>query len=115
MQASLGAEMITKKKSEERSIWSLNSESLQQPRKRILLKVGGRLFETWADNLENHPETLLGSPEKELFYDSVSKTYVFDRDPQMFRQILNYYRYCVCKYFVKNMYSIEHRIKNTFV
>lgn len=57
------------------------------------MKVGGRLFETWEDNLDNHPDTLLGSPEKELFYDRGTKTYVFDRDPQMFRNILNYYRY----------------------
>lgn len=85
--------MIKKEKEETSSIWSLASEPLQRPRKRIQLKVGGRLFETWEDNLENHPDTLLGSPEKELFFDQVTRTYVFDRDPQMFRHILNYYRY----------------------
>ena len=85
--------MIKRRDEEQGSIWSLDSAQLQRPRKRILLKVGGRLFETWEDNLENHPDTLLGSPEKELFYDHVTKTYVFDRDPQMFRHILNYYRY----------------------
>ena len=77
---------------ESSSVWSLDSQPLR-PRKRISLKVGGRLFETWEDNLDNHPDTLLGSPEKELFYDQGTKTYVFDRDPQMFRYILNYYRY----------------------
>lgn len=75
-----------------RSVWSLDSQP-QRPRRRVSLKVGGRLFETWEDNLDNHPDTLLGSPEKELFYDRGTKTYVFDRDPQMFRNILNYYRY----------------------
>lgn len=73
------------------SVWSLESQP-PRPRKRILLKVGGRLFETWEDNLDNHPDTLLGSPEKELFYDPRTRTYVFDRDPEMFRNILNYYR-----------------------
>ena len=100
--------MIKEKEDEEESsIWSLNSGLLQPPRKRILLKVGGRLFETWADNLENHPETLLGSPEKELFYDKITKTYVFDRDPQMFRHILNYYRYIFF-----NQYSVCHFSSN---
>lgn len=74
------------------SIWSLESAT-QRPRKRVSLNVGGRIFETWEDNLDNHPDTLLGSPEKELFYDRGTKTYVFDRDPEMFRHILNYYRY----------------------
>lgn len=85
---------MIKKKEEERndSIWSLDSTSFQRPRKRIFLKVGGTLFETWEHNFDNHPGTLLGSPEKELFYDPGTKTYVFDRDPQMFRHILNYYR-----------------------
>ncbi|XP_058940812.2 potassium voltage-gated channel subfamily D member 2 isoform X2 [Pocillopora verrucosa] len=73
------------------SVWSLDSQPLR-PRKRILLNVGGRLFETWQDNLDNYPDTLLGSPEKELFYDRGTKMYVFDRDPEMFRHILNYYR-----------------------
>lgn len=72
-------------------MWSLDSQPLR-PRKRILLNVGGRLFETWQDNLDNYPDTLLGSPEKELFYDRGTKMYVFDRDPEMFRHILNYYR-----------------------
>ncbi|XP_029192151.2 potassium voltage-gated channel protein Shal-like [Acropora muricata] len=74
------------------SIWSLRSSSLQRPRKRVVLKVGGTLFETWEENLDNYPDTLLGSAEKELFYDRRTKSYVFDRDPQMFRHILNYYR-----------------------
>ena len=71
---------------------SVASEPSIKVRKRILLNVGGRLFETWEDNFNNHPDTLLGSSEKELYYNSLSKAYVFDRDPQMFRHILNYYR-----------------------
>ncbi|KXJ10715.1 potassium voltage-gated channel protein Shal isoform X1 [Exaiptasia diaphana] len=61
-------------------------------RKRVLIKVGGRIFETWDENLRNHPSTLLGSDEKELYFNPQTKMYTFDRDPQMFRHILNYYR-----------------------
>lgn len=61
-------------------------------RKRILIKVGGRIFETWDENLKNHPSTLLGSDEKEFYYNPKTNMYIFDRDPQMFRHILNYYR-----------------------
>merc|ERR1712012_1476033 len=33
-----------------------------------------------------------GSNEKDFFYDEESKEYFFDRDPEVFRHILNYYR-----------------------
>lgn len=62
------------------------------PRKRVLIQVGGRIFETWEENLKNHPSTLLGSNEKELYFNPRRNMYIFDRDPQMFRHILNYYR-----------------------
>lgn len=62
------------------------------PRKRILIQVGGRIFETWEENFKNHPSTLLGSNEKELYFNARRNMYIFDRDPQMFRHILNYYR-----------------------
>ena len=90
------------------SVWSLDSQPLR-PRKRILLNVGGRLFETWQDNLDNYPDTLLGSPEKELFYDRGTKMYVFDRDPEMFRHILNYYRYYFLFFFYILLLFIENK------
>lgn len=100
------------------SVWSLDSQP-HRPRKRILLKVGGRLFETWEDNLANHPDTLLGSPEKELFYDPRTKTYVFDRDPEMFRNILNYYRYFfICIIFssvYKEIVRLKYNVYRTYV
>ncbi|KAK3731141.1 hypothetical protein QZH41_018343 [Actinostola sp. cb2023] len=65
-------------------------------RKRVLLKVGGRIFETWEENLKKHPSTLLGSKEKELYFNPMTNMYIFDRDPQMFRHILNYYSYGDC-------------------
>ena len=62
------------------------------PRRRVQLNVGGQVFETWDVNLQKHPNTLLGSSDKELYFDSQKKMYCFDRDPEMFRHILNYYR-----------------------
>lgn len=59
---------------------------------RIRINVSGTKFETWRTTLEKYPETLLGSNEKEFFYDDENKDYFFDRDPELFRHILNYYR-----------------------
>ncbi|KAL8611203.1 hypothetical protein ACOMHN_013634 [Nucella lapillus] len=59
---------------------------------KLLINVSGRKFETWRTTLEKYPDTLLGSNEKEFFFDEESKEYFFDRDPDLFRHILNYYR-----------------------
>ena len=59
---------------------------------RVLINVSGEQFETWKHTLEKFPDTLLGSSEKEYFYDDVTKEYFFDRDPIIFKYILNYYR-----------------------
>ncbi len=59
---------------------------------RLVINVSGRCFETWRHTLEKYPDTLLGSNEKEFFYDDDTKEYFFDRDPDIFRNILNYYR-----------------------
>ena len=61
--------------------------------KRIVLNVSGRKFETWDYTLKKYPTTLLGSSDRESFYDSQRKEYFFERDPGFFRHILNYYRY----------------------
>ena len=72
-----------------------------------MYKTVGFRFETWQNTLEKYPDTLLGSNEKDFFYDEALKEYFFDRDPevctefvlrytshapQVFRHILNYYR-----------------------
>lgn len=57
-----------------------------------VLSFLGRRFETWRNTLEKYPDTLLGSNEREFFYDEETKEYFFDRDPDIFRHILNYYR-----------------------
>uniref|UniRef100_A0A1I8IL69 BTB domain-containing protein n=2 Tax=Macrostomum lignano TaxID=282301 RepID=A0A1I8IL69_9PLAT len=59
---------------------------------KLVISVSGRKFVTWRNTLEKFPDTLLGSDEKEYFYDEDSKQYFFDRDPDLFRHILAYYR-----------------------
>lgn len=59
---------------------------------KMQINISGRKFETWRTTLEKYPETLLGSNEKEFFFDEETKEYFFDRDPELFRHILNYYR-----------------------
>ncbi|KAL3852001.1 hypothetical protein ACJMK2_015690 [Sinanodonta woodiana] len=59
---------------------------------KLIINVSGRKFETWRTTLEKYPDTLLGSNEKDFFFDEKSNEYFFDRDPDIFRNILNYYR-----------------------
>lgn len=59
---------------------------------KVKINISGQIFETWRHTLEKYPDTLLGSNEKEFFYDEDSRQYFFDRDPELFRHILNYYR-----------------------
>lgn len=49
-------------------------------------------LQTWKNTLDRYPETLLGSSEKEFFFNEDTQEYFFDRDPEMFRHILNFYR-----------------------
>ncbi|XP_078249501.1 A-type voltage-gated potassium channel KCND3 isoform X2 [Pogona vitticeps] len=58
----------------------------------VVLNVSGRRFQTWRTTLERYPDTLLGSTEKEFFFNEDTKEYFFDRDPDVFRCILNFYR-----------------------
>lgn len=66
----------------------------QEPRvdTRIKINVSGQRFETWKNTLEKFPDSLLGSDEREYFYDQTTDEYFFDRDPDLFRYILTYYR-----------------------
>lgn len=59
---------------------------------KFIINVSGRKFETWRNTVERYPDTLLGSNEREFFFDEETKEYFFDRDPDIFRHILNYYR-----------------------
>jgi potassium voltage-gated channel Shal-related subfamily D protein 2 len=59
---------------------------------RIRINVSGQRFETWRHTLDKYPDTLLGSDEKEFFYDEEADEYFFDRDPELFRCVLAFYR-----------------------
>ncbi|XP_013789924.1 potassium voltage-gated channel protein Shal-like [Limulus polyphemus] len=59
---------------------------------KFVINISGRRFETWRTTVEKYPDTLLGSNEREFFLDEESQEYFFDRDPDLFRHILNYYR-----------------------
>uniref|UniRef100_UPI00358FC494 A-type voltage-gated potassium channel KCND2-like n=1 Tax=Myxine glutinosa TaxID=7769 RepID=UPI00358FC494 len=58
----------------------------------LVVNVSGRRFQTWKNTLERYPDTLLGSTEREFFFSEETKEYFFDRDPDIFRHILNFYR-----------------------
>ncbi|KAK5867162.1 hypothetical protein PBY51_011677 [Eleginops maclovinus] len=58
----------------------------------IILNVSGTKFQTWRTTLERYPDTLLGSTERDFFFHDETNEYFFDRDPDIFRHILNFYR-----------------------
>ncbi|VEL10031.1 unnamed protein product [Protopolystoma xenopodis] len=60
--------------------------------KKVVINVSGQKFETWKSTLERFPDTLLGSEERKYFKESSGSEYFFDRDPELFRYILAYYR-----------------------
>ncbi len=59
---------------------------------KLSINISGHKFECWRSTLEKYPNTLLGSVEKDFFYDEEANEYFLDRDPEMFRHILNFYR-----------------------
>ncbi|XP_038150259.1 potassium voltage-gated channel subfamily D member 2-like isoform X2 [Cyprinodon tularosa] len=58
----------------------------------IILNVSGTKFQTWRTTLERYPDSLLGSTERDFFFHEETSEYFFDRDPDIFRHILNFYR-----------------------
>ena len=58
----------------------------------VMLNVSGSKFRIHESYLNQHPETLLGSKERNFFYDEEEKEYFFDRDPYIFRFIHKYYK-----------------------
>lgn len=65
---------------------------INDKRNRIVLNVSGQRFTTEKSSLMRHPHTLLGSHMLARFFDEVKQEYFFDRDPHLFRYILNYYQ-----------------------
>jgi hypothetical protein len=68
------------------------SSNNQRVDEQILLNISGRKFKCTRSTLEKYPKTLLGSIEKDFFYDEKKNEYFLDRDPKLFRHILNFYR-----------------------
>lgn len=60
--------------------------------KEIKINVSGAMFHIHESYLNQHPDTLLGSAERNYFYDEDAGEYFFDRDPYMFRFIHKYYK-----------------------
>lgn len=60
---------------------------------KVVINVGGRKFVTYKNTLKRFPHTLLGCDELvSRYYDVDKGEYFIDRDPHLFRYILNYYR-----------------------
>ncbi|BFZ10772.1 hypothetical protein BsWGS_13811 [Bradybaena similaris] len=61
---------------------------------RITINVSGKYFETWRKILEDHPDTLLGNPDRRCqFFDKSKNEYFFDRHRPTFDAIFHYYLY----------------------
>ncbi|XP_071177288.1 potassium voltage-gated channel protein Shaw-like [Mytilus edulis] len=59
----------------------------------IHINVGGTLFETKWSTLQRHCDTLLGSlTTTSEYYNNVKKQFFFDRNPELFNTILDFYR-----------------------
>jgi len=69
-----------------------NIEQLNEPILKMTINVSGRRYQTYHHTLDRYKDTLLGSSERDFFYDKALKEYYFDRDPDLFRYILNFYR-----------------------
>ena len=71
-----------------------NSSNVQdEAHKKIVLNIGGTRHETLKSTLRKIPATRLSKLcENPLSYDAQKNEYFFDRHPDVFSQILNYYR-----------------------
>lgn len=58
----------------------------------IKINVSGERFKVKESVFQQFPHTLLGSHEKDYFYDEINEEYFFDRDPVLFHYILSYYQ-----------------------
>nr|QQY02444.1 potassium voltage-gated channel protein Shal 3 [Cryptocotyle lingua] len=62
------------------------------PESKLSINVSGVHFELNTSLVGQYPNTLLGSDEREYFYDEENREYFFDRDPELFRYIMAYYQ-----------------------
>jgi len=62
--------------------------------KRLTINVSGIKFQTWQSTLLRFPNSLLGRADAmKEFYDDQRNEYFLDRDPYLFKFVLNYYRF----------------------
>ena len=77
---------------------------------KVTINVGGKRYVTYWSTLKNVPDTLLANlTTTDKSFDVISGEYFFDRNPQYFASILDYYRtgslhfpHCYCGPSVKN-------------
>eukprot|EP00058_Branchiostoma_floridae_P023582 XP_002609072.1 hypothetical protein BRAFLDRAFT_91040 [Branchiostoma floridae] len=60
--------------------------------KKVIFNVSGQKFITWQSHLNKFPSTLLGGDKKENYLDEKNNEYFFDRDPEVFRIVLQFYQ-----------------------
>ena len=70
----------------------LSENGTEDKRVRITFNVSGRRFETWSSTLKRYPDTLLGGEMMERFHNSETGEYILNRDPMIFKYVLNFYR-----------------------
>ncbi len=70
----------------------LSENGTGENRVRITFNVSGRRFETWSSTLKRFPDTLLGSEMMERFHNTETGEYILNRDPLIFKYVLNFYR-----------------------
>ncbi|VDI23408.1 Hypothetical predicted protein [Mytilus galloprovincialis] len=59
----------------------------------VYINVGGTLFQTNLSTLQKYPDTLLGSLAiSSEFYNKEHEQFYFDRNPELFNTVLDYYR-----------------------
>ncbi|XP_063419278.1 potassium voltage-gated channel protein Shaw-like [Mytilus trossulus] len=59
----------------------------------VYINVGGTLFQTKLSTLQKYPDTLLGSiTNLSEFYNKEHEQFYFDRNPELFNTVLDYYR-----------------------
>lgn len=62
--------------------------------KLLTINVSGIRFQTWQSTLLRFPDSLLGSADSmKKFYDDQRGEYFLDRDPYLFKFVLNFYRF----------------------
>ncbi len=64
--------------------------SVDKSSKRLVLNISGKKYETYDRTLAKFPDSLLASPQREIFFDADKNEYFFDRNRKAFSAILTY-------------------------